>query len=45
MRNNEEYSTVSSREISLKLANPKLFSAANYALVYFQVMTTSLPLF
>jgi hypothetical protein len=25
------------REISLKLANPKLFKSPNYALVYFQV--------
>jgi hypothetical protein len=25
------------REISMKLANPKLFKAVNYALLYFQV--------
>ena len=27
------------REISMKLANPKLFKAVNYALIYFQVDT------
>jgi hypothetical protein len=28
---------VTCREISMKLANPKLFKAVNYALLYFQV--------